>query len=172
MTRAGAAFDRLLLALAAIAGAVICAVAVLITLDVVLRNLGLASFTWLLEVAEYALFITTFIAAPWVLSLGSHVRVDILITSVSAATARLLELAVSVLGAVICLILGWHGLRVTADSFFRGDLIYKELVVPEWMLLIFIPFGCLLLTIVFVRRFVRTLPGGFAEGENALTDGF
>lgn len=172
MTRAGVAFDRLLLALAAVAGGVICAVAVLITLDVVLRNLGLASFTWLLEVAEYALFVTTFIAAPWVLSLGSHVRVDIVLTSVSAATARILELVVCVLGAAICLTLGWHGLRVTGDSFFRGDLIYKELVVPEWILLVFIPFGCLLLTIEFVRRFLKTLPGAPVASDTALTDGF
>lgn len=172
MTRAGVAFDRLLLALASVAGAAICTVAVLITLDVVLRNLGFASFTWLLEVAEYALFVTTFIAAPWVLSLGSHVRVDILITSVSAATARLLELMVSILGAAICLTLGWHGLRVAADSFFRGDLIYKELVVPEWILLIFIPLGCLLLTIEFIRRFMKTLPGDQAKSADPLTDGF
>lgn len=171
MTRAGSAFDRLLLGLAACAGAVICTVAVLITLDVVLRNIGVSSFTWLLEVAEYALFVTTFIAAPWVLSLGSHVRVDLLVTTVSAASARRLELAVSVLGAVICVTLGWHGLRVAADSFFRGDLIYKELVVPEWTLLVFIPFGCLLLTIEFLRRFVKMFRGGAEQSRNQLTDG-
>lgn len=166
-----AAYDRLLLGLGALAGLVIAAMAVLITLDVTLRNAGLANMPWLLELSEYALYVTTFIAAPWVLSLGSHVRVDLLTASVPRAAARVLEIIADLLGLAISAIMGWYGLRIVIDGIARGDLIYKEIVIPEWWLLVFIPFGCLLLAIEFLRRLYRTIVGALPE-DSPLTEGF
>ena len=68
-----------LTALGTLGGIVFAAMAVMISLDVVLRNLGISSFPWLLEIVEYALFIVTVMVAPWVLHKGSHVRVDVLV---------------------------------------------------------------------------------------------
>ena len=56
-------------------------IALTVTLDVGLRNLGWGNLPWLIEVAEYTLFVSTFLAAPWVLSLGAHVRVDVLVSA-------------------------------------------------------------------------------------------
>ena len=88
---------------------------------------------------EYALFVSTFIAAPWVLWLGSHVRVDLMLTQVPAPVARLMEIAADMAGAVCSGLLGWHGFNVTLVSFQRGDLIVKQLVVPEWTLIMSTP---------------------------------
>jgi TRAP-type C4-dicarboxylate transport system permease small subunit len=126
---------------------------------------------WLLELSEYALYVTTFIAAPWVLSLGSHVRVDLLTVSVPPAAARILEVLADILGLAISAIMGWYGLRVVMDGIARGDLIYKEIVIPEWWLLVFIPFGCLLLAVEFLRRLCRTLLGD-QSAAGPLTEGF
>jgi TRAP-type C4-dicarboxylate transport system permease small subunit len=155
-TRIVWAYERLLTACGFVAGATLAALALLITLDVLVRNLGLFSSGALLEITEYALFASTFLAAPWVLWAGSHVRVDLVLTQVPAPVARLMEIAADTAGLVCSALLGWHGFNVTLVSFQRGDLIVKQLVVPEWMLMMFIPASCLLLVIEFSRRIVAT----------------
>jgi TRAP-type C4-dicarboxylate transport system permease small subunit len=154
------AYDRLLALSGAAAGLTICVLAVMITADVVLRNAGIANMPWLLEVTEYALYITTFLAAPWVLSLGQHVRVDLIFSAVGPAAGRMLEIIADVLGFAVSVVLFWYGARVTLDSFLRGDWVYKELVVPEATLLVFMPIGGALLAVEFIRRAWRatTIP--------------
>jgi len=165
-------YDRLLTLCGFVSGAIICVLAVMITADVVLRNLGVVSLPWLLEVSEYVLFITTFIAAPWVLSLGKHVRVDLLFSAVNAAWARVLEICADLCGLMISLILAWYGLRVTLDSLSLGAWIHKELVVPEAALLMFIPLGCSLMAVEFLRRAWRLyLNEAPQETSDILQDG-
>jgi len=148
------AYERVLTACGFLVGLTIVIIAVLISLDVLLRNLELYSSGALLELTEYALFITTFVGAPWVLWQGSHVRVDLVLTVVSAAVARALELVADAAGLFFSAVMGWHGFSVALVSFQRGDLIVKELVVPEWTLMVFVPLSCLLLVIEFARRMV------------------
>ena len=81
-------YGRLLDAFGMLAGLAIVALAGMITLDVAIRNLGLGNFPRLLEVAEYAIYATTFMAAPWVLHLGAHVRVDLLISGTPPRVSR------------------------------------------------------------------------------------
>lgn len=140
---------------ALLAGAAFAVIAVLVTLNVVLRNLGVTNFPWLLEVSEYVLYIGTFLAAPWVLRLGAHVRVDLLPGLLPRTGARLLNVAGDLCGLVFCLVLARHGWNVTADAFARGDMMFKELVIPEWPLLAVIPLSAALLTIEFARRMLR-----------------
>lgn len=159
------AYERVLMGCGLFAGTTLVVLAVLISCDVLLRNLGLFSSGALLELTEYALFITTFIAAPWVLWLGSHVRVDLVVSLVPAAAARIMEICADAVGVICSALLGWHGLRVTLVSFQRGDLIVKQLVIPEWTLMMFIPLSCVLLVIEFLRRIVmvyRTSPELYA----------
>ena len=72
-------YERLLLAGAWAAALLIGAMALLIAGDVGLRTAGWGSLPWSVEVAEYILFGATFLAAPWVLREGGHVRVDVLV---------------------------------------------------------------------------------------------
>lgn len=128
------------------AGVALACLAVLITIDVTIRNLGVGNFPWLLEVSEYVLFAATFLAAPWVLRENAHVRVDMLLTALPRTAGRLLAGLADVLGLVISAVLTWYALRVTADALERGDLIYKELVVPEWpFFVVVVVSGCLLI---------------------------
>ena len=105
-------YRTLLTACGLLAGLAIAGLAFMITLDVILRNLGLTNFPWLLEVSEYVLFIVTFGAAPWVLNSGSHVRVDLLVTTLPKRAGLGVELLADLLGFTASAILGWHGLRV------------------------------------------------------------
>ena len=153
--RLSRAFDLALSALGAVAGLLIASIAVLVSLEVVMRNVGLGTLPWLIELVEYALYVSTFLAAPWVLSLGGHVRVDILVAALPRRAAIGLEILIDLVGAAISLALLRYGLAATLDAHRIGSLIIKTLIVPEWWLLAVIPFASLLLALEFLRRAAR-----------------
>ncbi len=137
------------------AGLALACLAVLITIDVTIRNLGVGNFPWLLEVSEYVLFASTFLAAPWVLRENAHVRVDLLLTALPRTVSRLLAGLADVLGLLISAVLTWYALRVTADALERGDLIFKELVVPEWPFFVVVVVSGALLIAEFSLRLAK-----------------
>ena len=141
------------------AGFAIVVLAVLITVDVTGRNLGVGNFPWLLEVAEYTIYITTFLAAPWVLHLGAHVRVDLVFHAVPAKAGKSLELATSLIGSVISGFLIYHGVLVVTEARSLNAIVVKEFAVSEWLLLIIIPLSGCLLALEFILRAARVLRG-------------
>lgn len=163
-----AAHVRLLETCGLAAGVIIALLALLIALDVTLRALGIVNFPWLIEVAEYALFVSTFLAAPWVLHLGGHVRVDVLVAALPPAAARLADLVANLCGLAVSGVLFWYGGAATLASFGRGSRIANELVLPEWWLLLVIPLSAALLVAGFARRIASgSDPGGPAAGGPA-----
>ena len=142
-----------------LAGLAIAALSVLITVDVIIRNLGLGNFPWLLEVAEYTIYITTFLAAPWVLHLGAHVRVDLVVNAVPDRIAKSLELTTNLAGFVISGFLIYHGVLVVSEAHELNAIVVKELAISEWLLLIAIPISGCLLGLEFILRGVRVLHG-------------
>ena len=54
----------------------------------------------------------------------------------------------------------------------RGEVLFKELVIPEWWLLIVLPVSSLLMLIEFGRRIHTLLIGGQERPRNAPRDGF
>ena len=75
---------------------------VIVTADIVLRNLTRSGFVWANEVSEYALYLITLLTAPWLLRRGQHVRLDLVLTLVPARVAWLMEAIGDVLGFVVC----------------------------------------------------------------------
>lgn len=154
------------------AGFTIAAMALAITVDVLLRNLGIANLPWLLEVSEYALYLTTFLAAPWVLRLGAHVRVDLVLNVVPAPVGKGLEILADILGAAVSLVLFWYGLLAALDSYAVNARFDKELVVSEWWLLMAIPFCSALLAVEFALRLRRAVAGDPTQATAGVSDGF
>jgi TRAP-type transport system small permease protein len=136
----------------------------LIALDVALRNLAGIGFPWLIDVIEYGLFAGTFLAAPWVLREGAHVRVDILVTSLPPRGAALLETLADLIGLAVCLVLLWYGVKVTLTAQALGSMVLKSIIFPEWWALVVIPLSSLLLTIEFVLRLHRAHRTAAATG--------
>jgi TRAP-type C4-dicarboxylate transport system permease small subunit len=159
MTRASAAFGRLLDALATAAALILLAMVVIVTADILLRNVVGASFSWANEVSEYALYLMTLLTAPWLLRRGQHVRLDIILTMVPPRVAWLMEAAGDVLGFAVCLTLIRYGLDMTLDSARIGAVTIKNLVFAEWWLLAPLPAAFALLAVEFVFRFQRLLAG-------------
>jgi TRAP-type transport system small permease protein len=159
MTRLSAMFGRLLHALAMAAALILLAMVVVVTADIVLRNSTGGGFAWANEVSEYALYLMTLLAAPWLLRRGQHVRLDIILTLVPARVAWLMEAAGDALGFCVSVVLVRYGLAMTADSARLGAITIKNLVFPEWWLLAPLPATFALLAVEFVFRFDRLLKG-------------
>ncbi|MGH8429640.1 MAG: TRAP transporter small permease, partial [Solimonas sp.] len=135
---------------------------------VLLRDLGLGSLPWLIELSEYLMYAGTFLAAPWVLRQGSHVRVDVLLVALPKRLAMRAEQIVDCCGLAISAVLLYYGAAVVADAWRGGMVAYKTWYVPEWLLLLAIPLGCALLAIEFILRILRVK--GVVRDEYNVTD--
>lgn len=166
MSRLPSIYDRLIQALGLLAGLLIALCALLISLDVVLRNLFYSTIAWLPDLVEHVLFFSTFAIAPWVLRQGAHVRVDIVLAALPPSLGRAMDRLSNLLGIVICLAFGYFGALATLDAIRIESVQYKTLAIPEWWLLIVIPISMLLLAIEFLLRFARE------PGASALDQGY
>jgi TRAP-type C4-dicarboxylate transport system permease small subunit len=155
----GGAYHWLMEAMGLLAGTIIGAQALLVTYDVASRNLGVGMAPWALEVTEYGLTLATFLAAPWVLYHGAHVRIDVLLRTLPATAGRVLEFIVDSLGLIICLALVYLSFFAADEARDFGSVIVKVLMVPEWWMLVPVVLCFSLLAIEFARRLVRIWRG-------------
>lgn len=120
--------------------------------DILLRNLRITSFPWIIEITEYVMYGGTFLAAPWVLRIGGHVRVEILLETVAGPTARLLNRIADLGGLAASAIIAFYGVTSVVDAYQARMVQFKSLVVSEWILLLPIPIGATLLCVEFLLR--------------------
>jgi TRAP-type C4-dicarboxylate transport system permease small subunit len=157
--------DAIMESLCVAFGLVLGAIIVLICVDIFSRNLSIGSLPWMVEITEYAMYGGTFLAAPWVLRQGSHVRVDLLLISLPKKAAQRLEQTTDVCGFFVSLVMAYYGSVVVLDAYRFKMQQFKSLVVPEWILLLPIVIGCTLLAIEFLLRIFR-VEGVVAEKYN------
>lgn len=129
--------------------------AVAISIDLFLRLVGLGNLPGMQEIIEYALFAGVFLAAPWVLRLGAHVRVDLLQTALPRRAATLLDRVLDGIGLVICLTLIWFGAINLSTSYAFKSMQMKYFNVPEWWLLTVFVVSFSLLALEFLCRLLR-----------------
>jgi TRAP-type C4-dicarboxylate transport system permease small subunit len=169
MTRLSDAFGRLLHFLAVIAALTLLAMVVMVTADIILRNLTRTGFAWANEVSEYALYVITLLTAPWLLRRGQHVRIDLVLTLVPVRAAWVMEAMGDVVGFAVCLVMMRYGFKMTLDSAVLGSITIKNLVFPEWWLLWPLPVCFALLAAEFSFRFNRLIhsePGRRVEATS------
>src|SRR6266545_3613336 len=128
MTRLYAIFGRLFDALAAIAAVTLLAMVILVTADIVLRNVGRGGFVWANEVSEYSLYLITLLTAPWLLRRGQHIRLDLVLAMLPARVAWLLEAISDVAGLAVSVVLVRYGFAMAFDSWRMGAITIKNLV--------------------------------------------
>jgi len=145
-------YGSLIRGLAYLAAVLLGAMALLVTLDVLTRNLGLGGIAWVNEVSEYSLPVATLLVAPWLLHRNEHVRLDVLLVALPKRLARALERLVDVLGIAICAVFVWYSVRLILDSMRIGSMVVKTLTIPEWWQYALVPVCFLLLAIEFARR--------------------
>lgn len=155
LERLAAVTDRIWFVLTAAFGVVLGLLILLIAAEIGVRYFRLGSLPWLIEIVEYVMAGGTFLAAPWVLRQGAHVRVDVLLTVVSKRTARRLEQFTDLLGCALSGVLFYYGCIVVLQAIRTKEILYKSWWTPEWIVLLPVPIAFLLLFLEFVLRFLR-----------------
>jgi TRAP-type transport system small permease protein len=157
MHKPSAAFGRLLDVLALLAALTLLAMVVLVTADIVLRNVAGGGFVWANEISEYSLYLITLFTAPWLLRRGQHIRLDLVLVMLPERIAWILDAASDIVGFAVSLLLVRYGFVMAYDSWRIGSITIKSLIFPEWWLLAPLPACFLLLAIEFLFRFHRLL---------------
>ena len=171
MIRLSAAYGRLLDAMAVAAALLLLAMVLLVTLDILLRNVAGSSIAWSNEVSEYALYAMTLLTAPWLLRRGQHVRLDLVLVMVPRRVAWLMEAVGDAIGFATCLVLVRYGTAMAYESWQLNSITIKNLYFPEWWLLAPLPMAFLLLAIEFVFRLGRLVSGDRTRRTEATSVG-
>src|SRR5690606_13908180 len=103
-----------------------------------------------IESLEYAMYVATVFAAPWVLREGAHVCVDVVTGNLPERLRRIVNTFVNLLGSVICFVICYYSAVATLRAFERRSMIYKTFTIPEWTINVFVPFGMCLVAIEFL----------------------
>lgn len=147
-------FDKVITALAYLAGAIFSAIALAIAVNVVLRAADAPQVRGLVDLIEAGMVAATFLAAPWVLNRNAHVTVDILSSQLPLESRRVLARAVALLGMALCAVFFWSALQAVLISYDRGSMVRGILVYPEWWPLMAPTISAALLSLEFARRAV------------------
>jgi TRAP-type C4-dicarboxylate transport system permease small subunit len=150
-----AAPDRLVEALALVAGALLCALVAVVCLDVAARTFKLFATPWALDVSEYLLYAITFLGAPWVLRENGHIAIELVVERLPARGRAAARVAADGIGALVCAVLLYYACRVFWRSYSSGNLVYETFVFPEWYLYCLAPPVFLILLAQFAGRLWR-----------------
>jgi len=145
-------FERVAALLAAVAGAVILAMSLWITYDVLSRYFFDVASPWSFDLSEYSLVWITFLGAPWVLMQDRHVRIEILVDALPVPAQRALGVTMSAIAIGVCVILVWRT-GIAAVEYFRNDIMMPRIWrIPRIWPYAVIPIGSVLLACAFVAR--------------------
>jgi C4-dicarboxylate transporter DctQ subunit len=144
-------YDALIYGMAIVAAFLMAAMMVIITLDVVLRNLGYQSSAHFFTFTEYALLIVPCLGAPWLAREKGHIYVEIVLNSLPPRGKRAATLLIGLFCIAVCLVIAWYGLQVTITNFVQNEKDVRSMDWPRWMVVGWIPLSFFLMAVEFAR---------------------
>ena len=144
-------YDGLLYGMAWLAAFLIAAMMAIITLDVVLRNLGYQSSAHFFTFTEYALLIVPCLGAPWLAREKGHIYVEILLMSLPVRVRARITVLIGLVCIAVCLVVAWYGFQVTLNDYLQNEKDVRSMDFPRWMVVGFIPLSFLMMAIEFAR---------------------
>ena len=157
MKKLGEVFDRLLALTSVIPGVIIALLALGVAWEVFTRNLGVSGFYWMLEAVEYGLLILTMIGAAYVLSIGRHVTVDLVLGALPPHIHRWFRIVIDLVIVLVSAIILYYGTVVAHLAYVEDSTLYKSFDIKEWMPMAVVPVGMLLFTIEAIRQLIRSI---------------
>lgn len=125
---------RLNFGLAILAALMLVSATIIISWMVFKRSIGLQN-SWELETSIELMISSMFLASPYTLEAGAHVKMDLLENMASAAAERWLVLLPKILACAVCLYLGYEGLQLTIHAYATGERalgVWQPLVWPKY----------------------------------------
>ena len=152
LTKSGAVFERTLNLLGALAGVLVAFMMLGVSVDVFMRYFLNRPIFWMIEITQYAMVFILYLGTAWLLKQDGHVVMDVLINRLSQRSRNLTNIVTSIIGAIVCLIITWYGVKVNWD-YIQTDYLYSAtLEIPAFLLQAIVPLGVFLLFIQFLRR--------------------
>jgi len=137
-----------------IAGLIVLAIFVLITLDVLLPLVGIQPWDGTLGVVEYGLLWFTILAAPWLARIKGHVFIDavavMLPPAVKKVTAKIAYL-VAITGS---LMLAYYSWLLLVESYVDENIDERSIELMLWWIYAPMPICFALVAIEFIRYLV------------------
>lgn len=165
MWKTGGVFDRLLALTGVLPGVIVALLAVGVAAEVAARNFGLSGFYWMLEAVEYGLLTLTMVGAAYILSIGRHVTVDLVLSALSPGVRRYFRIGINLVIVCVAAVILYYGAVTTHLAWVEDSTLYKSFDIKEWIPMAVVPGGMALFLIEAVRQLVRSLRAGETELE-------
>ena len=119
--------------LAQLGKACLALMAILIVVDVTIRNLGGKPPIWTIPVCEYLMLYMAGFGVPYLVRRKGHVVIEIVVRALRGRVRRKWERGIVAISAVVLLYLAVLGAVMTVDAIQTGDFQIKSINVPSWI---------------------------------------
>lgn len=148
-------WDMIMRTCGGISALLVAGMTLLVSYDVVARNIGLGSLSWVLELSEYMLPTLICASAPWLMYRGAHIRLDLIRMVSGPGTVLVMDRLSAIVATLGAAVFTWYSYQLLANSRAAGSLVMKALIFPEWWIYIPVPIGFGLLTLECLRQVFR-----------------
>jgi TRAP-type C4-dicarboxylate transport system permease small subunit len=152
LRKATAIFDRTLDLLYWIASIILGLIVLIIIIEITIRTFFGRPIMGTIEIIQYGLLFITFLGAAWLLREDGHIKMDIVLSLLRPRAQAFLNIIMSIVCAIICLVVTWYGVKVTWYCYQINYRAISELEIPLVSILFVIPVGSFLLFIQFLRK--------------------
>jgi TRAP-type C4-dicarboxylate transport system permease small subunit len=92
------------------------------------------------------------LGAAWLEREDGHIKVEIIIGSISENARHILDIITSIIGSITCIVITMYGFRVVFDFYQRNVKSVDILETKLWYIYIVIPIGFLFYLFQIIRR--------------------
>ena len=107
---------------------------------------------WVIDMSGLMMLAVTFLGTAWVLKIGGHTNLDMIIQRFSPKTQAFINGITSLVAILACGMFLVQSIVASIDAYRTGEFLYLTFEAPRHIPLWFITFGFLLLCIQFMRR--------------------
>jgi C4-dicarboxylate transporter DctQ subunit len=144
---------------ASVAGLILLFVNGSIFFDVFFRYFFQSPSIWITEISTYLFLFIIFLATPYALQKGQHIKVTFLRYQLNPAATRVLDLVCSLLAMTFCAVLLWQTSRMTWTAFEEKWVSPTLLSAPLAYVYIVMVVGTALLLATFLLRAILEFRG-------------
>lgn len=150
--------DRIAVASGAVAALFLALIGAIIAAQIASRLLGV-QIPAADDFAAWSMAASVFLALPYAMLRGDHIRMTLLLQFLPKAAHRPYELAATALGLALSAWAAWQAAGFVHESFAYDEVAQGMLRVPLWIPQICMPIGLALLTLMLARRLAMVARG-------------
>lgn len=111
------------------------------------------------DIAGWLMAASVFLALPYALNKGDHIRVTLLTGKLPPVWQRAFEIATAIGGVGLTGFMAYNATAFVYKSYALGDVAMGELAIPMWIPQIPLAVGFVILFVAFIDMLVRVLAG-------------